>query len=71
MRDDGAVSSLDGGAAGGGDGTAPGPLAVDPFEDGSLETPNCPACLHRMEAAAAPSGGVYWACPSCGQTRLA
>lgn len=42
----------------------------DPFEDGSLDVPNCPACLHPMEAAGAPTGGVYWQCSSCGQTRL-
>jgi tRNA(Ile2) C34 agmatinyltransferase TiaS len=64
------MTSIDDGASGGGDGTLPRPLAVDPFEDGSLETPNCPSCLTRMEAAEAPTGGVYWSCPTCGQTRL-
>ncbi|MGN6743657.1 MAG: hypothetical protein ACTHJL_10220 [Amnibacterium sp.] len=43
----------------------------DPFEDGTLEVPNCPVCLHRMEPASTPAGGVYWACVECGQTRLA
>ncbi len=69
-RDDGRMTSLDDGASGGGDGPLPGPLAVDPFEDGSLETPNCPSCLSRMEPAEAAAGAVYWSCPSCGQTRL-
>ena len=41
------------------------------FEDGSLDVPNCPVCLHRMEPADTATGGVYWACPACGQTRLA
>ncbi|HEY8319612.1 MAG TPA: hypothetical protein VIG76_12360 [Amnibacterium sp.] len=43
----------------------------DPFEDGTLEVPNCPVCLHRMEPASTAAGGVYWACTECGQTRLA
>jgi tRNA(Ile2) C34 agmatinyltransferase TiaS len=64
------MSTIDDGASGGGDGIAPDPLAVDPFEDGSLDTPNCPSCLHRMDAATTPAGAVYWSCPNCGQTRL-
>jgi hypothetical protein len=67
----GRMSSIDEGASGGGDGTVPGPLPVDPFDDGSLETPNCPSCLHRMDAAETPAGAVSWACPNCGQTALA
>ena len=58
----------DGPAGGGTDESRP---LVDPFEDGTLDVPNCPACLTPMEAAGTPSGAVYWACPSCGQTRLA
>jgi tRNA(Ile2) C34 agmatinyltransferase TiaS len=64
------MSAPDGGDPGGGDGIAPDPLAVDPFDDGTLDTPNCPACLHRMEAASTAAGTAYWSCPSCGQTRL-
>jgi tRNA(Ile2) C34 agmatinyltransferase TiaS len=64
------MSAPDGGASGGGDGVAPDPLEVDPFEDGTLDSPTCPACLHRMEAAATAAGTVYWSCPNCGQTRL-
>lgn len=70
-RDHGRMSTIGEGPSGGGDGIVPGPIAVDPFEDGSLQTPNCPACLTRMEPAEAPAGGVYWSCPGCGQTRLA
>jgi tRNA(Ile2) C34 agmatinyltransferase TiaS len=62
------MSTIDEGASGGGDGSAP--LAIDAFDDGSLDTPNCPSCLHRMEVAATPAGAAYWECPSCGQTRL-
>ena len=60
------------GDPGGGDGGIVEPTgAGDPFEDGSLDVPNCPVCLHRMEPADTATGGVYWACPACGQTRLA
>ena len=60
------------GDPGGGDGGVVQPTrAPDPFEDGSLDVPNCPVCLHRMEPADSAAGGVYWACPECGQTRLA
>jgi tRNA(Ile2) C34 agmatinyltransferase TiaS len=69
-EDDVRMSTPDDGTSGGGDGVAPDPLAVDPFEDGSLDTPNCPSCLHRMEPAATAAGAVYWSCPNCGQTRL-
>ncbi|MDQ1512428.1 MAG: hypothetical protein QOC59_270 [Microbacteriaceae bacterium] len=47
------------------------PSTSDPFEDGTLDVPNCPVCLTRMEAASTATGGVYWACVQCGQTRLA
>lgn len=53
-----------------GDG-ADAPRVSDPFEDGTLDVPNCPVCLTRMEAADSPNGGVFWECPECGQTRLA
>ena len=65
------MTSIDDGASGGGDGTLPRPFAVDPFEDGSLETPNCPSCLSRMEPAETSAGSVYWSCPVCGATRVA
>ena len=68
--DDGRMSTIDEGASGGGDGIVPGLLPVDPFEDGSLDTPTCPSCLHRMDVAATPAGVAYWSCPNCGQTRL-
>lgn len=64
------MSTIDGDAPGGGDGVLPGPLDVDPFDDGTLETPSCPSCLHRMDVATTAAGAVYWSCPSCGQTRL-
>jgi hypothetical protein len=60
------------GDPGGGDGGVVAPTGGgDAFEDGSLDVPNCPVCLHRMEPADTAAGGVYWACPACGQTRLA
>ena len=60
------------GQQGPGDGGAiDAPEAAEPVEDGSLDTPNCPNCLTRMEAASTATGGVYWACEVCGQTRLA
>ncbi|TFB92788.1 zf-TFIIB domain-containing protein [Cryobacterium sp. HLT2-28] len=34
-----------------------------------LETPNCPACLHRMEPIER-WGAVVWRCPECGLVRL-
>ncbi len=48
----------------------PVPLTVDPLADGTLDTPSCPSCLHRMEPATTPRGGVFWACGNCGQTAL-
>ncbi len=60
------------GDRGGGDGGIVEPTGAGaPFDDGSLDVPNCPVCLHRMEPADTAAGGVYWACPECGQTRLA
>ena len=65
------MSTIDEGASGGGDGTASDPLLVDPLADGSLEVPNCPSCLSRMDAAETAAGAVYWSCPACGQTAVA
>jgi ribosomal protein L37AE/L43A len=45
-----------------------GTAAVD---DRVLDTPNCPSCLLRMEAAEARDGRPYWLCTSCGQVVLA
>lgn len=60
------------GDPGGGDGGVVEPTGSgDPFDDGSLDVPNCPVCLHRMEPADTAAGGAYWACRECGQTRLA
>ncbi|MCU1472297.1 hypothetical protein [Amnibacterium sp.] len=60
------------GERGPGDGGVVEPAGTGhPVEDGSLDVPNCPVCLHRMEPAGTASGGVYWACTECGQTRLA
>ena len=53
-----------------GDGEAPVP-GRDPMTDGTLDIPNCPACLHQMMPAVTLQGGVFWACPHCGQTRVA
>lgn len=44
--------------------------SLDPL-DSDLGTPNCDRCLHRMEPAATLAGTAYWACPVCGQTRIA
>ena len=71
MRDHVLMGTIDEGASGGGNGTAPDPVLVDPFEDGSLTVPNCPSCLTRMDAAETPAGAAYWSCPACGQTALA
>lgn len=35
------------------------------LRDETLNTPNCPACLHRMEPAKV-DGDLVWACPECG-----
>ena len=35
------------------------------LRDETLNTPNCPACLHRMEPAEV-DGELVWACPECG-----
>ena len=35
------------------------------LRDETLNTPNCPACLHRMEPAKV-DGDLMWACPGCG-----
>jgi len=60
------------GDRGGGDGGIVEPTGTGAaFDDASLDVPNCPICLHRMEPADTAAGGVYWACPECGQTRLA
>jgi len=44
-----------------------------PAEDDPLKTPNCPACLTRMEPKGDPERpeSVHWACPSCGLAKLA
>lgn len=39
--------------------------------DTSLDSPNCPACLHRMEPAETASGEVHWLCLECGQRSIA
>ena len=44
---------------------------ADSFGDGSLDVPNCPACLHAMDPASTTAGALYWACTNCGQTLLA
>ncbi|WP_375387203.1 hypothetical protein [uncultured Amnibacterium sp.] len=49
----------------------PAPQQPAAFDDAVLDTPNCPACLLRMEAVAAPSGEPYWSCTQCGQVVLA
>jgi hypothetical protein len=60
------------GDPGGGDGGIVQPVGTgDPFDDRSLDVPNCPVCLHRMEPADTGAGGVYWLCTECGQTLLA
>jgi ribosomal protein L37AE/L43A len=35
------------------------------LRDEALNTPNCPACLHRMEPAEVDDD-LVWACPECG-----
>ena len=45
--------------------------AVAPPVDVSLDTPNCAVCLHRMEVEETATGTPFWACASCGATRVA
>jgi tRNA(Ile2) C34 agmatinyltransferase TiaS len=40
------------------------------MDDDELDTPNCPACLTRMEPAELGST-VFWQCQECGLTRIA
>ncbi|MGT2425272.1 hypothetical protein [Amnibacterium kyonggiense] len=58
-----------------GDGEGPSgstaPSAPATVDDGSLDTPNCPDCLTRMEPEESPSGEPYWACTECGFIALA
>jgi hypothetical protein len=49
-----------------GDGDSPTPVEWD-----VLDVPNCAECLHSMEAASTPRGGVVWQCPNCGAVRIA
>ncbi|WP_375399274.1 hypothetical protein [uncultured Amnibacterium sp.] len=53
-----------------GPGPESAPVSLDPV-DASLDTPNCEACLNRMEPQVTPTGAAYWSCPECGQTRIA
>ena len=52
-------------------GTGATPRPLPEFDEASLDTPNCAACLHRMDPAESPQGAVYWECPNCGATRVA
>lgn len=49
-----------------GRGKSPRPLGTDPLDDRSLDTPNCPECLTRMEIEESAAGEPYWSCATCG-----
>ena len=45
--------------------------ALGLLADASLDTPNCVRCLHAMDVDETASGVPFWACGSCGATRVA